>query len=183
MIIFFCSMIFAQIIIIFVFFFFFSSRRRHTRFDCDWSSDVCSSDLNPPFYKWFPGAQLNASYLCLDRHVRSWRKNKVAIIWEGEPTENGAPTHIRKLTYQDVYRDVNRIAHVLREKYGIRKGGMIGFYLPMIPEFPVFMLAAARLGACFTVIFSGFSADSLADRLADADAKLLVTADGGRRRG
>ena len=140
-------------------------------------------DSNPPFYKWFPGAQLNASYLCLDRHVRSWRKNKVAIIWEGEPTENGAPTHIRKLTYQDVYRDVNRIAHVLREKYGIRKGDMIGFYLPMIPEFPVFMLAAARLGACFTVIFSGFSADSLADRLADADAKLLVTADGGRRRG
>src|SRR5207244_10472989 len=115
--------------------------------------------------------------------IQTWRKNKVAIIWEGEPTENGAPTQIRKLTYQDVYRDVNRIAYVLREKYGIRKGDTIGFYLPMIPEFPTFMLAAARLGACFTVIFSGFSADSLADRLVDADAKLLVTADGGRRRG
>ncbi len=134
-------------------------------------------------HKWFPGGQLNASYLCLDRHIHTWRKNKLAIIWEGEPTENGAPTKIRKLTYQDLYRDVNRISYVLREKYGIRKGDTIGFYLPMIPEFPIFMLAAARLGACFTVIFSGFSADSLADRLVDADAKLLVTADGGRRRG
>ncbi len=145
--------------------------------------DRILDDSNPPFYKWFPGGQLNASYLCLDRHIHTWRKNKVAIIWEGEPTENGAPTQIRKLTYQDVYRHVNRIAYVLREKYGIRKGDTIGFYLPMIPEFPIFMLAAARLGACFTVIFSGFSADSLADRLVDADAKLLVTADVGRRRG
>ena len=153
--------------------------------ELDWFKrwDRILDDSNPPFYKWFPGGQLNASYLCLDRHVRTWRKNKVAIIWEGEPTENGAPTQIRKLTYQDLYREVNRIAHVLREKYGIRKGDTVGFYLPMIPEFPIFMLAAARLGACFTVIFSGFSADSLADRLVDADAKLLVTADGGRRRG
>src|SRR6266566_3224783 len=129
--------------------------------------DRILDDSNPPFYKWFPGGQLNASYLCLDRHIHTWRKNKVAIIWEGEPTENGAPTQIRKLTYQDVYRHVNRIAYVLREKYGIRKGDTIGFYLPMIPEFPIFMLAAARLGACFTVIFSGFSADSLADRLSE----------------
>jgi len=153
--------------------------------ELDWFKrwDRILDDSNPPFYKWFPGGQLNASYLCLDRHIHTWRKNKLAIIWEGEPTENGAPTKIRKLTYQDLYRDVNRISYVLREKYGIRKGDTIGFYLPMIPEFPIFMLAAARLGACFTVIFSGFSADSLADRLVDADAKLLVTADGGRRRG
>src|SRR5437660_838943 len=136
-------------------------------------------ESNPPFYKWFPGGQLNASHLCVDRHIRTWRKNKVAIIWEGEQTENGLPSQIRKLTYQDIYREVNRIAHILKEKYGIRKGDTIGFYLPMIPEFPIFMLAAARLGACFTVIFSGFSADSLAERLVDADAKLLVTADGG----
>src|SRR5207245_9196166 len=140
-------------------------------------------DPNPPFYKWFAGGQHNASYLCLDRHIQTSRKNKLAIIWEGEPTENGAPTQIRKLTYQDVYRDVNRITHILREKYGIRKGDTIGFYLPMIPEFPIFMLAAARHGTCCTVIFSGFSAESLADRLVDADAKLLVTADGGRRGG
>ncbi len=99
--------------------------------------DRILDDSNPPFYKWFPGGQLNASYLCLDRHIHTWRKNKVAIIWEGEPTENGAPTQIRKLTYQDVYRHVNRIAYVLREKYGIRKGDTIGFYLPMIPEFPI----------------------------------------------
>src|SRR5690348_333553 len=153
--------------------------------ELDWFKlwDRILDDSNPPFYKWFPGGQLNASYLCLDRHVRTWRKNKTAIIWEGEPTQEGSPTQIRKLTYQDLYRDVNQIAYILREKYGIRKGDTIGFYLPMIPEFPIFMLAAARLGACFTVIFSGFSADSLADRLVDADAKLLVTADSGRRRG
>src|SRR5260370_21158650 len=153
--------------------------------ELDWFKrwDRILDDSNPPFYKWFPGGQLNASYLCLDRHVRTWRKNKVAIIWEGEPTENGAPTQIRKLTYHDLYRDVNRIAHVLREKYGIRKGDTIGFYLPMIPEFPIFMLAAARIGECFTVIFSGFSADSLQEGLIEQSSKLLVTADGGRRKG
>jgi len=153
--------------------------------ELDWFKrwDRILDDSNPPFYKWFPGGQTNASYLCLDRHIHTPRKNKVAIIWEGEPTQNGAPTQIRKLTYQEVYRDVNRIAYVLRKKYGIRKGDTIGLYLPMIPEFPIFMLAAARLGACFTVIFSGFSADSLAERLVDTDAKLLVTSDGGRRKG
>src|SRR2546430_4216812 len=139
--------------------------------------DRILDDSNPPFYKWFPCGRLNASYLCLDRHIHTWRKNKVAIIWEGEPTQNGAPTQIRKLTYQDVYRNVNRIAFVLREKYGIRKGDTIGFYLPMIPEFPIFMLAAARLGACFTVIFSVFSVDSLADSLHNPDPKQPRTAD------
>jgi acetyl-CoA synthetase len=140
-------------------------------------------DSNPPFYKWFAGGQLNASHICLDRHVRTWRRNKVAIIWEGEPIDQDGPKQVRKLTYGDVYNEVNRIAHVLREKYGIRKGDTIGLYLPMIPEFPILMLAAARLGARFTVVFSGFSSDSLAERLVDADAKLLVTADGGYRRG
>jgi len=140
-------------------------------------------DSNPPFYKWFTGGQLNASQLCLDRHYSTWRRNKVAIIWEGEPVDKDGPRHIRKLTYGDLYHEVNRIAHVLRETYGIKKGDTIGLYLPMIPEFPIMMLAAARLGACFTVIFSGFSADSLAERLVDADAKLLITADAGLRRG
>ncbi|HEX4919520.1 MAG TPA: AMP-binding protein, partial [Candidatus Bathyarchaeia archaeon] len=140
-------------------------------------------DTNPPFYKWFTGGQLNASAICLDRHVRTWRKNKVALIWEGEPITDQGPELVRKLTYEDLYREVNRAAHVLKQDYGIRKGDTIGFYLPMIPEFPIMMLAAARLGACFTVVFSGFSSDSLAERLVDADAKLLVTADGGRRRG
>src|SRR6266566_59706 len=140
-------------------------------------------DSNPPFYKWFTGGQLNASQLCLDRHFATWRRNKVAMIWEGEPVDKDGARQIRKLTYGDLYHEVNRIAHVLREVYGIRKGDTIGFYLPMIPEFPIFMLAAARLGACFTVIFSGFSADSLAERLVDTDAKLLITADAGLRRG
>ncbi|HEX4921307.1 MAG TPA: acetate--CoA ligase, partial [Candidatus Bathyarchaeia archaeon] len=107
----------------------------------------------------------------------------VALIWEGEPVTDQSPELVRKLTYDDLYREVNRTAHVLKEDYGIRKGDTIGLYLPMIPEFPIMMLAAARLGACFTVVFSGFSSDSLAERLVDADAKLLVTADGGRRRG
>src|SRR6266700_4599457 len=140
-------------------------------------------DSNPPFYKWFPGGQLNASYMCLDRHMKNWRRNKVAIIWEGEPVDRDGPKHVRKLTYGDLYHEVNRVAYILREKYGIRKGDTIGLYLPMIPEFPIMMLAAARLGARFTVIFSGFSSDSLAERLVDTDAKLLVTADGGYRRG
>ena len=145
--------------------------------------DRILDDSNPPFYKWFPGGQLNASQLCLDRHYGTWRRNKVALIWEGEPVDKDGPRQVRKLTYGDLYHEVNRIAHVLRETYGIRKGDTIGLYLPMIPEFPMMMLAAARLGACFTVIFSGFSADSLAERLVDADAKLLITADAGLRRG
>ena len=140
-------------------------------------------DSNPPFYKWFPGGQLNASNLCLDRHIRNWRRNKVAIIWEGEPIDQEGPKRIRKLTYGDLYDEVNRVAYIFREKYGIKRGDTIGLYLPMIPEFPIMMLAAARLGARFTVVFSGFSSDSLAERLVDADAKLLVTADGGWRRG
>jgi acetyl-CoA synthetase len=146
-----------------------------------WNSILDES--NPPFYKWFPGGQLNASHMCLDRHIRTGRRNKVAIIWEGEPIDNDGPRQVRQLTYGDVFHEVNRIAHVLREKYGVRKGDTIGLYLPMIPEFPMMMLAAARLGALFTVIFSGFSSDSLAERLIDTDAKLLVTADGGYRRG
>jgi acetyl-CoA synthetase len=140
-------------------------------------------DSNPPFYKWFIGGELNASQLCLDRHVRTWRKNKVAIIWEGEPVDRDVPKLLRKLTYGDLFEQVNRVAHILREKYGVKKGDTIGLYLPMIPEFPIMMLAAARLGARFTVVFSGFSSDALAERLVDTDAKLLVTSDAGRRRG
>jgi len=153
--------------------------------ELEWSKpwNEVLDDSNPPFYKWFTGGQLNASYLCVDRHIKTSRKNKVAIVWESEPFHEHGPELVRKLTFDDLYRDVNRAASVLQNKYGIKKGDTIGFYLPMIPEFPIMMLAAARLGACFTVIFSGFSSDSLAERLIDADAKLLVTADGGRRRG
>jgi acetyl-CoA synthetase len=146
--------------------------------------DKVIDDSNPPFYKWFVGGEINASYLTVDKHAKSWRKNKVAMIWEGEPTdENGEPKEIRKMTYYDLYREVNRVAYLLREKYKLKKGDTIAIYLPMIPELPIFMLAAARLGVVFTVVFSGFSADALANRINDAEAKLLVTADGGWRRG
>lgn len=145
---------------------------------------VLVADPQPPFYKWFVGGRLNASYLTLDRHVKGGRKNKVAIIWEGEPVDQGGnPLEVRKLTYYDLWREVNRLAYVLRNKFGLRKGDTIGIYLPMIPELPIAMLAAARIGVIFTVVFSGFTAQALADRLNDAEAKLVITADGGYRRG
>ncbi|BDR91637.1 acetate--CoA ligase [Vulcanisaeta souniana] len=142
------------------------------------------ADPQPPFYKWFVGGRLNASYLTLDRHVKGGRKNKVAIIWESEPADQyGNPLEIRKLTYHDLWREVNRFAYVLRNKFGLRKGDTIGIYMPMIPELPITMLAAARLGVIFTVVFSGFTAQALADRLNDAGTKLVITTDGGYRRG
>ncbi|QKQ99091.1 acetate--CoA ligase [Metallosphaera tengchongensis] len=152
--------------------------------DLEWYRpwDKTLDDSNPPFYKWFVGGQLNASHLAVDRHANSWRRNKVAIIWEGEPWENG-PKEVRKLTYLDLFREVNRVAYVLKEVYGLKKGDAIGIYLPMIPELPIFMLAAARLGVTFTVVFSGFSSQAITDRMNDAEAKLVVTADGGWRRG
>jgi acetyl-CoA synthetase len=141
-------------------------------------------DSNPPFYRWFVGGELNPSYLCVDRHDRTWRRNKAAIIWEGEPLdEEGKPREVRTLTYAQLYREVNRAAYLLRNKFGLKKGDVVGIYLPMIPELPIFMLALARLGVIFTVVFSGFSADALADRLNDSNAKLLITADGSYRRG
>ena len=146
--------------------------------------DKVIDDSNPPFYKWFVGGELNPSYLCLDRHVKSWRKNKVAIIWEGEPVDsNGVPLEVRKLTYYDIYKSVNRMAYALKRNFGIKKGDRVGIYMPMIPQLPIAMLALARIGATFTVVFSGFSADALADRLNDAEAKLLITANGFYRRG
>lgn len=140
-------------------------------------------DSSPPFYKWFVGGELNASHLCVDRHARGTKASKAAILWEGEPIEGGGPREVKRVTYGELHRDVNRVAYLLSHRYGIKRGDTIGLYMPMVPEFPVVMLAAARLGAPFTVIFSGFSDDALAERLQDADAKLLVTADGGWRRG
>lgn len=133
-------------------------------------------DWSPPFAKWFVGGMLNACYLCVDRHVRTWRKSKVAIYWEGE---NG---DTRVLSYSTLYREVNRFASILR-KLGVGKGDKVALYLPMIPELPIFMLACARIGAIHTVIFSGFSAQALADRINDTRAKVVVTADAGFRRG
>ncbi|MBI4267513.1 MAG: acetate--CoA ligase [Chloroflexi bacterium] len=133
-------------------------------------------DWQPPYAKWFVGGKLNASYQCVDRHVKTWRKSKVAIYWEDELGDT------RVLSYSTLYRDVNRCASVLRN-LGIGKGDMVALYLPMIPELPTFMLACARIGAVHTVIFSGFSAQAIADRVNDVQAKAIVTADGGHRRG
>jgi len=133
-------------------------------------------EWKPPFARWFVGGQLNASYICVDRHVKTWRRSKVAIYWEGEPGD------VRVLSYSTLYSDVNKFASILRSA-GVTKGDRVALYLPMIPELPIFMLACARIGAIHTVIFSGFSAHALADRLNDIGAKLLVTADGGFRRG
>ncbi|MGZ3582531.1 MAG: acetate--CoA ligase [Ktedonobacterales bacterium] len=133
-------------------------------------------EWNAPWAKWFVGGQLNASYNCVDRHIATWRRNKAAIIWEGEPGDT------RVLTYRDLYREVNRFAAVLRD-LGIQKGDRVAFYMPMIPELAIGMLACARIGAPHTVIFGGFSAEALRDRINDSQAKLCVTADGGWRRG
>jgi acetyl-CoA synthetase len=129
-----------------------------------------------PDAKWFVNGKLNASVNCVDRHVRSARRNKAAIIWEGEPGDR------RTLTYFDLYREVNQFANVLRS-LGVKKGDRVAIYLPLIPELAIAMLACARLGAVHSVVFGGFSAESLRDRINDAECKLLITADGGYRRG
>jgi acetyl-CoA synthetase len=133
-------------------------------------------DWNPPFAKWFVGGTTNLCYNCVDRHVATWRRNKAAIIWEGEPGET------RVLTYGDLQREVTRFANVLRG-LGVVEGDRVGLYMPMIPELAIAMLACARIGATHSAVFGGFSAEALRDRLNDAQAKVVVTADGGFRRG
>jgi acetyl-CoA synthetase len=133
-------------------------------------------EWNPPFAKWFSGGTLNLSENCLDRHVTTWRKNKAAIIWEGEPGET------RTLTYQELLREVGKFANVLKA-LGVQKGDRVGIYMPMIPEAAVAMLACARIGATHTVVFGGFSSEAVRDRMNDAEAKVIVTSDGGYRRG
>jgi acetyl-CoA synthetase len=129
-----------------------------------------------PHAQWFVGGKLNAAYNCLDRHIQGPHRNKAALVWEGEPGDQ------RTLTYWDLYREVGKFANVLN-KLGVAKGDRVAIYLPMIPEAAIAMLACARLGAIHSVVFGGFSADSLRDRIVDAEAKVLITADGGYRRG
>jgi acetyl-CoA synthetase len=129
-----------------------------------------------PHARWFDGGKLNASANCVDRHVRTARRNKAAIIWEGEPGDR------RTLTYWDLFRQVGAFANVLKS-LGVKRGDRVALYLPLIPELAIAMLACARIGAVHSVIFGGFSAESLRDRINDAQAVLLVTADGGYRRG
>jgi acetyl-CoA synthetase len=131
---------------------------------------------NEPHAQWFAGGQINASHNCLDRHLAAGRANKAAIIWEGEPGDS------RVLRYQDLHREVCKFANVLKAQ-GVKAGDRVTLYMPMVPELVVAMLACARIGATHSVIFGGFSADAVADRNNDAEASLLVTADGGWRRG
>jgi acetyl-CoA synthetase len=133
-------------------------------------------DWNPPYAKWFVGGRLNASVNCVDRHVRTARRNKAALIWEGEPGDR------RTLTYFDLYRAVCAFANVLKS-LGITRGDRVALYLPLVPELAIAMLACARIGAVHSVVFGGFSAEALGDRINDAQAVALVTADGGYRRG
>ncbi len=146
--------------------------------------NVLSAGDHPHVAKWFDGGALNLSQLALDRHVEGPRRNKVALIWESEAVgKDGAPIEVRKLTYFDLWRDVNRFAFLLKNNFGMKKGDRMAVYLPMVPEAVVVLLAAARLGLTFTVVFSGFSAEALSSRINDLGAKLLVTADGLNRRG
>ncbi len=131
---------------------------------------------DPPFAQWFVGGTLNASENAVDRHVKSWRKNKAAYLWEGENGER------RTITYRDLYVETNKFASVL-VNLGLRKGDTVAIYMPLVPEFPIAMLACTRLGLPFTVVFSGFSANALAERIRDCNAKLVITADEGLRRG
>jgi acetyl-CoA synthetase len=141
--------------------------------DTDWHT-IC--EWNLPYAKWFVGGELNVSYNCLDRHVSAGRGDKVAIHWEGEPGDT------RTITYAQLLDETKKFANVLKS-LGVAKGDRVNIYLPMIPEAAVAMLACARIGAAHSVVFGGFSSQALADRINDASAKVLITADGGYRRG
>ncbi|TMR99948.1 acetate--CoA ligase [Nonomuraea basaltis] len=134
-------------------------------------------EWNPPFAKWFVGGELNVAYNCVDRHVEEGRGDKIAYYWEGEPDGD-----TRTLTYNDLKTEVSKAANALQE-LGVGKGDRVAIYMPMIPELPIAMLACARIGAVHSVVFGGFSASALKSRIDDADAKLVITSDGGYRRG
>ena len=133
-------------------------------------------EWTPPHARWFVGGKINISANCLDRHLRTPHRNKAAIVWEGEPGDQ------RTLTYFDLHRRVCQFANVLKS-LGVKKGDRVALYLPLVPELAIAMLACARIGAVHSVVFGGFSAEALRDRINDAQANVLVTADGGYRRG
>jgi acetyl-CoA synthetase len=144
--------------------------------DWDTAPTQALNDSNPPFYKWFEDGRLNASYNCVDRHVEAGNGERVAYHWRGEEGEE------RDVTYADLHRDVQRFANALKD-LNVGKGDVVGIYLPMIPEVAVAMLACARIGAIHNVVFGGFSAESVRERMEFSEAKALVTVDGARRKG
>ena len=150
--------------------------REHVSWFTPWKRVL---DWKPPFAKWFVGGKLNVSYNCLDRHVEgegAWRRNKAAIIWEGEPGDS------RVITYAELHREVCRFANALKAQ-GVKKGDRVAIYMPMVPELAIAMLACTRIGAPHSIVFGGFSGEALRDRINDAGAKLVITADGGFRKG
>ncbi len=152
---------------------FWAKQAKHLHWYSPWKEVL---EWNPPYARWFTGATINASYNCLDRHMQGETKHKTAIFWEGEREDS------RAITYEELYYEVNRCANALKA-LGIQKGDAVAIYMPMIPEAIVSMLACARIGAVHTVVFGGFSQDALKDRIQDAGAKLVITADGGFRKG
>jgi len=144
----------------------------------DWYKkwDTVLEDSNSPFYKWFVGGKINIVYNAIDRHLTTWRRNKLAFIWEGEPGD------IRSFSYHALNREVSKFASVLKSM-GIKKGDIVTIYMPQIPELAFAMLACAKIGAAHSVVYGGFSVEALAERIKDADSRVLITADGGWRRG
>ncbi len=138
--------------------------------------DKVLDDSNKPFYKWFVGGQTNIIHNAIDRHLKTWRRNKLAIIWEGEPGD------VRTFSYHALNREVSQFANVLKSM-GVRKGEIVTIYMPQIPELVIAMLACAKVGAAHSVVYGGFSVEALAERIEDAESRVLVTADGGWRRG
>ena len=150
--------------------------REHVSWFTPWKKTL---EWKPPYAKWFVGGKTNVSYNCLDRHLEganAWRRNKAAIIWEGEPGDT------RTFTYGQLHREVCKFANVLLG-LGVAKGDRVALYMPMVPELAIAMLACTRIGAPHSIVFGGFSAESLRDRINDAGAKVVVTSDGGYRRG
>ncbi|MBI3091364.1 MAG: acetate--CoA ligase [Candidatus Tectomicrobia bacterium] len=146
---------------------------RELYWDAPWQRVL---EWESPFAKWFVGGKTNLSYNCLDRHLNTWRRNKAALIWEGEPGET------RIFTYQQLHYEVCRFANALK-RLGVKTGDRVAIYMPMIPELPIAMLACARIGAPHSIVFGGFSSEALADRVNDTEAKIIITSDGGYRRG
>ena len=138
--------------------------------------DKVMDDSNKPFYKWFTGGQTNIIHNAIDRHLETWRRNKLALIWEGEPGD------VRTFSYFALNREVTKFANVLKSM-GVRKGDIVTIYMPQIPELVMAMLATVKIGAAHSVVYGGFSKEALADRIEDAQSRVLITADGGWRRG
>src|ERR1700733_13089945 len=152
---------------------FWTEEAKHLDWIAPWQKVL---EWNPPWAKWFVGGKLNVTYNCVDRHAHSARRNKAAIIWEGEPGDT------RVLTFGMLEREVNRFANALKS-LGVAKGDQVAIYMGMVPELAIAMLACAKIGAAHSVVFGGFSAEALRERINDAKAKVLITADGAWRRG